>query len=332
MNKDLFFKYGRIIIPLLFIFTLIINLSLGSVKIPLIEIFKSLFSDSQTHFLIWNLRFPRILMGIISGAGLAVVGSVFQTIMKNPLVDPYLIGTSAGAGFGAVLAIYIAASFYKYFSITLFSFFFSFLASFLTILLARRKGIIPITHLILSGVLISTTFSSGTILLINFSRRNITNAYVWLFGSLSGITFNDLIIPSISVIAFFVFSLLKSKELDTIAIGEEEAKILGVEVEREKWIFYLFGAFVISTIVSKVGIIGFVGLIIPHAARILTGSKHKYSLIGSFLLGGVFLSFSDTIARTIVSPIEIPIGVITSFIGAPLMFVLLKRGVSKWYF
>lgn len=332
MNKNVLFKYGRIIVLVIFLLSIIFNLSFGSVKIPISEIFKSISNQNQIHYLIWKLRFPRILMGIISGAGLAIVGSVFQTIMKNPLVDPYLIGTSAGAGFGAVLAIYIAASFYKYFSITFFSFFFSFLASFLTILLARKKGIIPITHLILSGVLISTTFSSGTILLINFSRRNITNAYVWLFGSLSGITFKDLIIPAISVIGFFIFSILKSKELDIIALGEEEAKILGVEVEREKWIFYLLGSFVISTIVSKVGIIGFVGLIIPHAARILTGSKHKLSLFGSFLLGGIFLSLADTISRTIVSPIEIPIGVITSFIGAPLMFILLKRGVAKWLF
>ncbi|SHH37011.1 FecCD family ABC transporter permease [Thermosipho atlanticus] len=329
MFQKWIFKYGRIIIPILFVFSIILNLSFGSVKISISEIFKSITVNNQIHFLIWKLRFPRILMGIITGAGLATVGAIFQTIMKNPLVDPYLIGTSAGAGFGAVLAIYIATSFNKLFSITLFAFLFSFLASFLTVLLAKRKGIIPITHLILSGVLISTIFSSATILLINFSRRNITNAYVWLFGSLSGITFNDLLIPSISVLSFLLFSLLKSRELDTIALGEDEAKLLGVEVEREKWIFYLFGAFVISTIVSKTGIIGFVGLIIPHAARILTGSNHRYSILGSFLLGGIFLSFSDTIARTVVSPIEIPIGVITSFVGAPLMFILLKRGVTK---
>ncbi|MBO8160807.1 MAG: iron ABC transporter permease [Thermosipho sp. (in: Bacteria)] len=329
MQREKYFKIGRIAIPILFLITILLNLTFGSVKLSFLDIFKSLFSDDQIHFLVWKLRFPRILMGIIAGAGLSIVGSVFQTIMKNPLVDPYLIGTSAGAGFGAVLAIYIAASYNRFFNITLFSFLFSFIASLLTIILAKRKGIIPITHLILSGVLISTTFSSATVLLINFSRRNITNAYVWLFGSLSGISFKDVLIPAISVISFFIFAIFKSKELDALALGEEEAKLLGIEVEREKWIFYLLGAFVVSTIVSKTGIIGFVGLIIPHAARIITGSKHINSLLGSFLLGGIFLSISDTIARTIVSPIEIPIGIITSFIGAPLMFILIKKGMSK---
>ncbi|ABR29918.1 ABC transporter permease [Thermosipho melanesiensis] len=316
------YKAGRIILPALFILILFFNLSIGSVKIPISQIFNA--PNQRVEFLIWHVRFPRVLMGIIAGAALSLVGSIFQTIMKNPLVDPYLIGTSAGAGFGAVLAIYTTVSFNKTISVSVFSFLFSLLASFLTIILAKRKNIIPVTHLILSGVLISTIFSSATILLINLSRKTLTNAYIWLFGSLSGISIDEIYLPLVSLLLLLTISYIKNKELDAIALGEEEAKLLGVETEKIKWLFYLLGSFVISIIVSKTGIIGFVGLIIPHAARILTGSKHRYSLWSSTLLGGIFLSISDTIARTIASPIEIPIGVITSFIGAPLMFILLK--------
>ncbi|MBZ4649308.1 iron ABC transporter permease [Thermosipho sp. (in: thermotogales)] len=323
MTKKNIYKTGRMILPVLFFLVILINLSIGTVKIPISQIFNP--ENEKIKFLIWNVRFPRILMSLIAGSGLALVGNIYQTIMKNPLVDPYLIGTSSGAGFGAVLALYVAVSLNRTVSVNVFSFAFSLLASLLTIILAKRKRIIPITHLILSGVLISTIFSSATILLINLSRKTLTSAYVWLFGSLSGTTINDLTIPAISVIVLFFIALIKNKELDAIALGEEEAKILGVDVEKIKWFFYLAGSFVISVIVSKTGIIGFVGLIIPHAARILTGSKHKYSLIGSILLGGIFLSFSDTISRTIASPIEVPIGVVTSFIGAPLMFILLKK-------
>lgn len=323
MNKSIIHKTGRILLPVLFLIVIFINLSVGSIKVPIKQIFNP--ENDHIKFLIWNVRFPRILMSLITGAGLALVGNIFQTIMKNPLVDPYLIGTSSGAGFGAVFALYVTVSFNKMISINLFSFIFSLLASILTIILAKRKNIIPITHLILSGVLVSTIFSSATVLLINLSRKTLTSAHVWLFGSLSGITVNDIILPFISVISFYFIALLKSRELDAIALGEEEAKLLGVEVEKLKWSFYLFGSFVISVIVSKTGIIGFVGLIIPHAARIITGPKHKNSLLGTMLLGGIFLSFSDTIARTIASPIEVPIGVVTSFIGAPLMFILLKK-------
>ncbi|ANQ53176.1 ABC transporter permease [Thermosipho affectus] len=322
MKKFLNPKTGRIILPVFFLLILFLNLSIGSVKLPVSYIFNA--PNERIKFLIWNVRFPRILMGIISGSILALVGNIFQTIMKNPLVDPYLIGTSSGAGFGAVLAIYAAVSLNKIFSVNFFSFLFSIIASLLAILLAKRKNIIPITHLILSGVLISTIFSSATILLISLSRKTLTSAHIWLFGSLSGITLDDLILPFSALIILFLSGYIKNKELDAIALGEEEAKLLGVETEKIKWFFYLLGSFSISVIVSKTGIIGFVGLIIPHAARILTGPKHKYSLMGSALLGGIFLSISDTIARTIASPIEIPIGVITSFIGAPLMFILLK--------
>ncbi|WP_228288139.1 FecCD family ABC transporter permease [Thermosipho ferrireducens] len=310
----------------MFVLTILINISLGSVRIEFKDIFTSIFEDSNIHFLIWRLRFPRVLMSIITGSALAIVGSVFQSIMKNPLVDPYLIGTSAGAGFGAVMALYLISSLNVSVSVPIFSFVFALLASLLTIALARKKDVIPITHLILSGVLISTVFSSGTILLINFSHRSLTNVYVWLFGSLSGITYEDLLFPFLVTILFLLFAYIKNGELDAMALGEDEAKILGVEVEKLKWILYIFGSFTISVIVSKTGIIGFVGLIIPHASRLVVGSRHKYNLIGSAIIGGIFLSFADTISRTVVAPIEIPVGVITSFVGAPLMFILLKRG------
>lgn len=323
--KELIIKTGRAILPVIFLFIFLLNLSLGTVNVSIGKLFPLLFEDSPERYMIWNLRFPRVLMATLTGIALSSVGNVFQAIMKNPLVDPYIIGTSAGASFGALLAIYFVVNSITRVSISLTSFIFSVIASFLTIVLARRNGIIPIVHLVLSGVLISTMFSAGSMLILNIAKKTLVSGHVWLYGTFSGTTISDIVLPSISLAIFIVSAFIFNKHLDALTLGEKEARSLGVNVEFVKWYFYLLGSFVTATFVSKTGIIGFVGLVVPHMSRILVGPRFRKSMIGTILIGGIFLSTCDTISRIVLNPVEIPVGIITSLIGAPFMFWLMKK-------
>lgn len=317
-------KTGRFSLPVIFVVVFFINLSFGTVNVHILKLFRLIFEDSAEKYMIWNLRFPRVLMATLTGIALAVVGNVFQAIMKNPLVDPYLVGTSAGASFGALLAVYFLVNTTLHVSIPTMSFIFAVVASFLTITLAKKEGVIPVVHLVLSGVLVSTMFSAGSMLLLNIANKTLVTGHVWLFGSFSGLTIKDTILPSISLLIFVFFALAYSKQLDAMTLGEKEAKSLGVNVEFIKWLFYLLGSFVTAVFVSKTGVIGFVGLIVPHMARIIAGPKHKNNIITTMFIGGMFMSVCDTLARTILNPVEIPVGIITSLIGAPFMFWLMK--------
>jgi len=315
---------GRISLPVVFVIVFFINLSIGIVNVSPWKMFELLFQDSTEKFMIWNLRFLRVLMSTLTGMALGLVGNIFQAIMKNPLVDPYLIGTSAGASFGALLGIYFLVNSITFVSVPVLSFTFAIIASLLTVILARRNGIIPVVHLVLSGVLVSTLFSSASMLLLNLANRTLVNGNVWLFGTFSGITLKDISLPAISLIILVISAFLFSSKLDVMTLGEKEAKSLGVNVEGLKWFFYLLGAFTTAAFVSKTGIIGFVGLVVPHMARMLAGPKHKNNIVATLLIGGILLSVCDTLARTLLNPVEIPVGIITSFIGAPFMFILMK--------
>ncbi len=314
---------------ILFVSIVLLCLSVGSVRIEFFDIVSSLFDpNSRYRPIIWNLRLPRVLMALVAGASLASVGAAFQGLLRNPLVDPYLLGVSSGASFGAVLSIYLAtmSNFQFLYRLPVLSFAFAMLASLIAILLARRNGVIPIVELVLSGVMVSVLFSSAMITLLMLFKRNITHAYIWLFGSLSGVGWKDLASPAISFAIFLFATLGLSQQLNAMAIGEIEARISGVNTELVKIIVYVLGSFAAASVVSNTGVIGFVGLITPHMARRIFGSDHKTLLVSSAIIGSIFLCVCDTIARTIVSPTEMPIGVITAFVGVPVMLVLLRKG------
>ncbi len=323
--KSLILKTGRYSLPVIFAIIFLLNLSFGTVNVSIFKIFKLLTEDSPEKYMIWNLRFPRVLMATLTGIALSTVGNTFQAIMKNPLVDPYLVGTSAGASFGALLAVYFIVNSIAHVSIPAMSFIFAVIASFMTITLARKGSVIPVVHLVLSGVLVSTMFSAGGMLLLNIAQKTLVTGHVWLFGSFSGITFSDIPLPAVSLGIFVFLSLLYGKQLDAMSLGEREAKSLGVNVEGVKWLFYLLGSFVTALFVSKTGIIGFVGLIVPHMARMISGPSHRKNIPTTILIGGLFMSICDTLSRTLLNPVEIPVGIITSLIGAPFMFWLMKR-------
>ncbi|MFN3283996.1 MAG: FecCD family ABC transporter permease [Pseudothermotoga sp.] len=319
-------------VALFLLVVMIICVGFGGTKIPFAEVMKSIFlRKSSWKDIIWNIRLPRVIMSVIAGAGLATVGSVFQGLLRNPLIDPYLLGVSSGASFGTVLSLFLVDAFglHLLHRMSLLSFSFSILAAFMTLVLSRRNGITPITELILSGVLVSILFSSATILVMMVLRKNITHAYVWLFGTLSGITWKEIPLPLLSIIGFTLICLGLAQQLNAISLGENQAKISGVNVEAVKILIYTLGSFATATIVSVCGVIGFVGLITPHMARRLFGSDHKVLTLTSSLMGGMLLCICDTFARSVIRPSEIPIGIITAFIGAPVMFVLMKRSDSS---
>lgn len=290
----------------------------GSVNLSLPELFL------KANRYILYLRLARILLAIVAGSGLAVSGIVLQAILKNPLAEPYLLGTSSGAGLGAVISIIIGIS-------TIFLPFVAFLGAVLSIILvynlARQGKKIPIPALILSGVITSMALSSIIVFLISVSPNEALHSVIWwLWGNLGIFDFKLLFIVTAIVILCMLLIFILSQDLNAISIGEEEAVHLGINIETTKKLLLLIISLITASLVSICGIIGFVGLIIPHMMRLIVGSNHRVLIPSACLSAAAFMVVCDTISRTIFSPLEIPIGVITAIIGAPIFIILLKRG------
>ena len=325
---------SRGVLPFLFIIFVLLNLSFGSVKISIIEVLKVLLglsNDAVAKRIIFDLRLPRVVSSMIVGSGLACIGNTFQGLLKNPLIDPYLLGISAGASFGTVLSLFlgelIGTFWFK--KLYILNFLFAILASFIPLMIAKRGKRVLITELVLAGVVIGTLFSSGTILLIVLSRRNITHISTWLFGSFSGLGWDDVTVMVIPALIFIAISYAFWNELNAMALGEEEAMVSGVNTERLKVFLYIIGSLTTAFFVSRTGAIGFIGLIVPHMARRIVGANYKHSIPASAMIGGIILPLCDTLSRSLFSPTELPVGVITALLGAPMMIFLLKSGVKN---
>lgn len=272
---------------------------------------------------IFLLRAMRALTGIIAGAGLASCGAAFQAILRNPLAEPYILGVSSGSGLGAVLAA-------LFFGAGVFLPFPAFLGAaatiFLVYSLSRTAGKISVHGLLLSGVMINIMFSSFILFLISTARTPILHDSMWwLLGNLQLFDRNLLIIASITTLCGIAVFLAYSKELDAISLGEEEAIHLGIDTEKIKRLIFISASLMTAGLVSACGLIGFVGLIVPHMARTIVGPNHKRLIPASAILGASLLVLSDTIAKIIMQPVEIPVGVVTALLGGPFFLFLLKR-------
>ncbi|MFH0912758.1 MAG: iron ABC transporter permease [Candidatus Omnitrophota bacterium] len=268
------------------------------------------------------LRLFRILVGIIAGSGLAVSGIVLQAILKNPLAEPYLLGTSSGAGLGAVIAIITGISGIY---LPLAAFIGAILSIILVYNLARQKNKIPPQSLILSGVIVSIAFSAIIIFLISLSGNEALHGITWwLWGSLQVYDFKLLFIVSAIVIIGISVIYMFSQDLNAISLGEEEAMHLGIDIESVKKALILIISLITASLVCICGIIGFVGLIIPHMMRLIVGPNHKILIPTTCLAAAIFMVACDIISRTLFPPLEIPIGVITAILGAPVFILLLK--------
>ena len=314
----MYLKRNLLILFLLLCAAIIFALVKGAVNIPLVDL---LLRDNQAIF---NLRLLRIAAAILVGSGLAVSGIALQAILRNPLAEPYLLGTSSGAGLTAVIAVILGVS-RIYMPLA------AFLGAVLSILivysLAKERGVIADKSLILSGVIISVAFSSVIVFLVSlFGNEAMHEMNWWLWGSLQVYDYKLLLLVALPVILGICVIYLFAQDLNAISMGEEEAMHLGIDTQNIKKIIILVTALIAASLICICGIIGFVGLIIPHMMRLVVGPNHKVLIPTTCLAASVFMVFCDLFSRTLFSPLEIPIGVITAMIGAPVFIVLLKKG------
>ena len=318
------------------VISLITSLQFGSTFIPLDDILNSLWSHlgikplsipPMTNTIIWDIRLPRLLYSIITGIGLSAVGLLMQTVTRNALADPYVLGVSSGASTGAVFAIICGGlPLLGSYNTPLFAAMGAIL-SIILVLLCVGKSNSPV-KLILIGMGMTGIFSALTMMIIYGAKHEaqVRSAMFWLLGSFSGIQWKDLPLSVIVVVLFCLFIYIYKQDLDVLLLGNQEAANMGLSVKTLQLSIVITSSIVIATLVSKVGVVGFIGLIIPHLARITGGPKHKNTLIFSILIGSIVMIWSDVLSRALYSPEEIPIGVLTSLLGAPLfIWIIMKR-------
>ena len=316
------------------VLVVILALSVGAVKLSLGDVlgvfanklFGSKAPPETTQTIVWQLRLPRILMAAAVGAALSSSGVALQGLFRNSLVDPYILGLSSGAALGAALGFSLKLSGF----IPLFAFLGALLATSIAYLLAQEHGRVPPMRLLLSGVATSAFLSALVSMLMLRSQQSMQTIFLWLMGSFSGRSWPELVLvfPYMLVGLFLIFFHLR--ELNLLLLGEEAAGQLGMEVERAKRFLLLGATLAAAASVAGSGTIGFVGLVVPHLVRLVTGSDHRLLFPLSFLVGALFMVLADTLARTIMAPVELPVGIITSLIGAPFFLYLLKKGGRRW--
>jgi iron complex transport system permease protein len=292
---------------------------LGPAAVPLSQL---LHSD-----IVWNLRVPRALLAFLVGGSLGVAGAGLQALVRNPLADPFLLGLSGGAGLGAVVAI--ALHIPGPWALPLAAF----IGALAALALVYRLGLIggaggPLDPriLLLGGVAIGAFAAAITTAIVSLAEAaELRNAFLWLWGGLSGASWDAVLLVALYAPIPLVVLFAASRPLDLLALGEESAGYLGADVEVVKRRVYLAASLLTAAAVAVSGVIGFVGLVVPHIARLTWGHRHRVLLPAAFLGGGALLAIADTLARTVVAPRELPVGVVTALIGVPVFAVLLRR-------
>jgi len=279
--------------------------------------------------IIWEIRFPRVILGAICGAGLALCGVLMQCVTKNPIAEPYVLGISSGASAGAVSVIVLGGV--SSMGITTISggaFVGSIISGILVFAIGTQMGrTTSTTRLVLTGMAISTIFGALTNLLIYAAKNSnqAKNAMFWTVGSLGGAKWSVILLPALILVIVLVVSIFMSKSLDILLLGDDSAIILGINVKFIKSVILILSTLLISTIVAVTGAIGFIGLVVPHICRTIAGSDHKKLVLLSSLIGAIFLTMADILARALFPPIEIPIGIITALIGGPFFLFLISK-------
>lgn len=321
-------KSLKIIIILFFtgftIFAMVASLTMGSVDISFSTIVHTLLGNVQTtdEMVIWNIRFPRNIVGALVGANLAVSGAILQAVMKNPLADPGIVGVSSGAGLaGVIMLIFMPEASIL---LTPVAFVGAMLSAAAVYALAWKNGIRP-TRIILAGVAVSAFLGSGISALLVFYSDKVQGALLWMVGGLSARSWPQVETLFPYTILGLVLALAGCKALTILSLGDETARGLGVPVERVRFSMTAVAALLAAGAVSVAGLIGFVGLVVPHIVRLIIGTDYKYVIPGSAILGAGVLVFCDTLGRVAFSPIEIPAGIIMAFLGAPFFLYLLRR-------
>lgn len=322
------------ILGVLLCISLVTALQFGANFIPLDQIISALVSmidpnakASMTDTIITDIRLPRLIYSVLTGIGLSLVGLLMQTVTRNALADPYVLGVSSGASTGAVFAIIMGGlPFLGQYNTPIFAALGAAL-SIIMVLLCVGKSNSPV-KLILIGMGMTGVFSALTMMIIYGAKHEaqVRSAMFWLLGSFAGIQWGDLPLTAIIVTLFILYIYMFNQDLDVLLLGNHEAAQMGLSVKQLQLSIVIISSIVIATLVSKVGVVGFIGLIIPHLARIMGGPKHRNTLLFSALIGSIVMIWSDVLSRALYSPEEIPIGVLTSLLGAPLfIWIIMNR-------
>lgn len=312
--------------------SIIVTVALGPADLSIAEVWHSIVArvglgDSPLSPLedgiVWELRMPRVLAAAAVGAGLALCGTIMQATLRNPLADPYLLGLSSGASLGAVIVIILGAAV----ALPIAAFLGALLALAATLAVAGAAGRVSTARTVLAGVAVSAVLSALASLVIFWSATGDTYREIlgWLLGSLAGVTWPTAAIAIAALTVVGIPLLLSGGILDAFAFGDRAAAALGVQATRTSWLLLAGAALLTGCLVAVSGSIGFVGLVVPHAVRLIVGSRHRALLPLSVLAGAIFLVWADTLARTAFAPRELPVGIVTALIGGPLFALLLLR-------
>lgn len=334
MKKNLFLSLSCVVLLALMVYAI----TLGSVYIEPELILRSILEwikygmdgvtcDDSIRFIIFEVRLPRIILAVLTGSLLSMAGAVYQAIFQNPMADPYVIGISSGAAFGATIAIIFLPPMMLLGNsiVSLAAFLSAILTSILVYFISKTKRGVDTFSLLLTGVVISTVLSSFISLMMLAHQDEAMKIMTWTMGSFNAKSWNHVITILVPTVVGIFFTIYHGKDLNVLVMGEEEAMTMGLDTKRLKRNMLLICALLTSIAVSVSGIIGFVGLIVPHFIRLIFGSEHKFLLKASFVFGAIFMLLSDTIARSLIDGFEVPVGIITSLIGGPLFLILLVR-------
>lgn len=309
------------------------TLCMGAADIPVYAVLRDLFLskgvDPSSEAILFDIRLPRILMAAAIGATLSICGVVMQSILRNPLAEPFVLGLSGGAAVGAILFILLGIS------VAGGSFFFSFVGAMLTLFvvlaLSKRRTGFSTTRIILTGVIVNAFFTAFIMFVITTTSDELLYAILfWLYGDLSGSVYANVGILLAVLVPGFGVVYVFSRYLNILGVNEELGYQLGIEVEKVKYLLLIIVSILTAFTVSLGGIIGFVGLIVPHLMRMAFGNDHRLLLPTSALFGAIFMMLADTAARTIFYPSELPVGVITAFLGAPFFLMLMFKDTRGW--
>ncbi len=318
--------------------TVLLALSIGPVHIDVRAILGILLGRDGDwpdihETIILDVRLPRVLLGALVGAALAVAGCAMQGLFRNPMASPYVLGLSSAAAFGASLAILLGASLASMaLSVPLLAFAFTLLTAFGVYSIARVGGQVPVETLLLAGIAIGAFFSAQVSLLKFLAGDELRDIVFWIMGGLWAAGWDELALVAPLIVLSVGALLVMARPLNALLLGEGAALDLGVEVERTKLMVLTFSALATAAAISVAGIIGFVGLIVPHIVRIFVGPDHRVLLPASVMAGAIFLIWCDTVARMVIAPSELPVGVVTASLGAPFFLYLLRhrRRLMGW--
>ena len=273
---------------------------------------------------LWQLRLPRIVMSLLAGASLAICGCVFQSIFRNPICDPYILGISSGASLGATIAIIVGWDTFV-FGITLPALVTAILTLLLIMGIARLRGRHSTQTLLLTGIALNFFISAVITLLMVVNQQEIHKIFFWTMGSVATVSWRDIacLLPVMAIVIIILYRY--AKELNILQLGTESAQSLGVNAQRTTHVTLIASSVLIGVVVSFCGVIGFIGLIVPHIARLIFGSDNRHLFTYSLFFGALFLLVADTLARTLAAPAELPVGSITALAGAPYFIYLLLR-------